>query len=64
MVGRLRATRRDAGISHARLAAVLGVSEATLAGWEAGRHRPSDDSLYLWALLLGERVPAGVGRLS
>jgi len=38
--GRLREARRRLGLSQARLAALLGVDEGSVAAWERGEHRP------------------------
>ena len=44
---RLATARRALGLSQRKMAAKLGVDPATLMGWEAGRHQPSEKSLDL-----------------
>lgn len=44
---RLATARRALGLSQRKLARKLGVDPATLMGWEAGRHQPTEKSLDL-----------------
>ena len=44
---RLASARRSLGLSQRKMAAKLGVDPATLMGWEAGRHQPTEKSLRL-----------------
>ena len=44
---RLATARRALGLSQRKMARQLGVDPATLMGWEAGRHQPTDKSLEL-----------------
>ncbi len=54
--------RRRSGLSHARFAELLGVSEATVEDWEQGRELPTGAA---WTLLLvaGKR-PEVLGELA
>jgi transcriptional regulator with XRE-family HTH domain len=49
----LLATERKArGLSQRKMAQTLGVDPATLMGWEAGRHQPTEKSLeMIWRVL-------------
>jgi transcriptional regulator with XRE-family HTH domain len=42
---RLVTARRALGLSQRKMAAKLGVGPATLMGWEAGRHQPTEKIL-------------------
>ena len=44
---RLASARKALGLSQRKMAGKLGVDPATLMGWEAGRHQPTDKSLAL-----------------
>ena len=44
---RLATARRALGLSQRKMAVKLGVDPATLMGWEAGRHHPTERSLDL-----------------
>jgi transcriptional regulator with XRE-family HTH domain len=44
---RLAAARKRFGLSQRKMAAKLGVDPATLMGWEAGRHQPTERSTEL-----------------
>jgi transcriptional regulator with XRE-family HTH domain len=44
---RLNSARTALGLSQRKMAAKLGVDPATLMGWEAGRHQPTERSLDL-----------------
>ena len=44
---RLATKRRALGLSQRKMAEKLGVDPATLMGWEAGRHQPTEKSLEL-----------------
>jgi transcriptional regulator with XRE-family HTH domain len=46
---RLATARKSLGLSQRKMAAKLGVNPATLMGWEAGRHQPTEKSLELIA---------------
>ena len=48
----LRHERRRRKLSIANLADRLGVGDATMAGWELGRHSPSPTDLCRWAASL------------
>jgi DNA-binding transcriptional regulator YiaG len=52
---RLATARRVLGLSQRKMARKLGVDPATLMGWEAGRHQPTDKSLDLIARVLRSR---------
>ena len=43
----LAKARRALGLSQRKMAVRLGVDPATLMGWEAGRHQPTEKSLAL-----------------
>jgi transcriptional regulator with XRE-family HTH domain len=43
----LRAHRRRLGVSHKRMAALLGIDQSSIAGWERGEHRPTKESLQV-----------------
>ena len=43
----LKAHRSRLGLSRKRLAALLGIDQSNLAGWETGRHCPAKQSLEL-----------------
>jgi transcriptional regulator with XRE-family HTH domain len=45
LVERLRHHRRRLGLSQKRLAALLGINESTVAGWERAEHRPAKTSV-------------------
>lgn len=47
-----RAIRKAAGATQAEVAAALGVSQPTVARWEAGTRRPSPDEAERYAALL------------
>jgi transcriptional regulator with XRE-family HTH domain len=49
---RLATARKALGLSQRRMAAKLGVDPATLMGWEAGRHQPTEKSLDLIGRIL------------
>jgi transcriptional regulator with XRE-family HTH domain len=49
---RLATARRALGLSQRKMAGKLGVDPATLMGWEAGRHQPTEKSLDLIARAL------------
>jgi transcriptional regulator with XRE-family HTH domain len=49
---RLKAHRKRLGLSREKLALLLGTDESNLAGWETGRHRPTNRSLALIAEFL------------
>ena len=42
---RLKGQRRTLGLSRRRLAALLGIDESNLTGWETGKHLPTKKSL-------------------
>ena len=44
---RLKAHRTKLGLSRKKLAALLGIDQSNLAGWERGEHRPTSRSLKL-----------------
>jgi DNA-binding XRE family transcriptional regulator len=50
--GRARQTRTSAGITQAELAAATGVSQTTIALWEAGRRRPRGTAALRYARVL------------
>lgn len=50
---RIKSTRQSLGLSQARLAADTGVSQPTVANWEAGSHIPRQKAL--------ERISAALG---
>ena len=50
---RLATIRRTLGLSQRKMASKLGVDPATLMGWEAGRHQPSEKSNELIAKVFG-----------
>jgi len=56
---RCRAIRQDAGVSLARLAAVLGVTPGTICNWEAGRRRPRAANAIAYAQALHALEHAG-----
>jgi transcriptional regulator with XRE-family HTH domain len=49
---RLVIARRALGLSQRKMAVRLGVDPATLMGWEAGRHQPTEKSLDLIGRIL------------
>jgi DNA-binding XRE family transcriptional regulator len=49
---RLVTARRAFGLSQRKMAEKLGVDPATLMGWEAGRHQPTEKSLDLIGRIL------------
>jgi transcriptional regulator with XRE-family HTH domain len=68
---RLKALRRAAGLSQARLAEASGVPVGTLRGWEYGRRTPLLDAAARVAVALGctlgqlggtEPLPAAAGK--
>jgi DNA-binding XRE family transcriptional regulator len=52
---RLATARRTFGLSQRKMAGKLGVDPATLMGWEAGRHQPTEKSLDLIGRILSIR---------
>lgn len=52
---RLATARRALGLSQRKMAGKLGVDPATLMGWEAGRHQPTDKNLDLIERVLHTR---------
>lgn len=50
---RIRAERKERGLTQAQAAETLGVSQSTLAGWELGRSRPTGPSRNQVASFLG-----------
>ncbi len=50
--GRAREIRELARLSQAEVAAAIGVSQPTVAGWEAGRRRPHGEPAARYADLL------------
>lgn len=49
---RIAAARREAGLTQAELADVLGVSEDTIANYESGRRQPRMETLRAIAVAL------------
>jgi DNA-binding XRE family transcriptional regulator len=52
----LRAARRAAGLRQTDVAAALGVSGATVGGWENGTDTPTPERVRAWAAYLGVPV--------
>jgi len=46
---RMGKARREAGLSTAEMADLLGVSRQTVGNWEAGRVKPSKATLLAWS---------------
>ena len=44
---RLITYRTGLGLSQRKMARKLGVDQSTLAGWESGRHRPTEESFRI-----------------
>lgn len=58
---RIKEARQAAGISQKALAAMLGISAATLSGYESGTHDPKPDMLLQIARICGISVDALLG---
>ena len=52
---RLATSRKALGLSQRKMAVKLGVDPATLMGWEAGRHQPTEKSIALIGKVLQSR---------
>lgn len=58
---RIRAARKQAGLSQAALATRLGIGQGVVSDWEAGQRRVGYDELWTLAKLLGVAVEALIG---
>lgn len=60
LCARLRARRRELGITQRALAQRLGLNNSYLSNWENGTYAPQLASLLAWAEALGWSVRVGV----
>lgn len=59
---RLKELRKKCGLTQVTLASMMGVSQSSLAGWEAGNSYPSAEKLPKLADILGVSIDQLYGR--
>lgn len=52
----IKAARREADLTQAQLASLLGIESMAISKWERGRHAPSDSNLIALAEHLGRDI--------